>query len=970
MASAFIGRAAELRRLADLLATVREKGRPATVLIGGEAGVGKSELLTLFCEQAAAEGAQVLSGACIELGSGAIPYGPLIEALRRLVRERTEEKARELAGPAWSELAPLISDFTGAEAPVGGQGSQLSVFGAVSRLLDHIGRTTPLVLVFEDVHWADPSTLDLIAYLTRMGSDERLLLICTHRSDLERGHPVRRVLAAPQFSRGMHRISLSRFTTAEMRDLITALATEPAGPEQVARCAELADGNPYFASQLVAAGYLADPDRLPETVADMMAVRLEQLSPAAAKVVEVAAVAGRRVGDRLLGAVSELDAETLADALQECLDQLVLVEDRTERGYAFQHALLRAAAYERIADLRRRLRHEAVARALAAEAEKHSRLVPELAYHWFAAAQEPEALAWAVRAGDLAVRMRAFQEAETQYRRALELWPGVPGAAAVAGTAKLRVLTVAADAARWAGHVDQAVRWAREAIDEAAEADGDRLGELYERLGSYLWEARAVDESAEAYRAAEQHLAGGPPSAAGSRVQAALATVAVRDGQHVDGLARAKRAGELARAVRARAEEGRALNSEGLALTMLDEPDEGVRALRQGLEIAIEVDHLEDTLRAYANLGLCLEHADLLAESVEVLLDGLAKARGLGLLHTRQGGVLANNASATLTLLGRWDEAVALLDEARPEPPATETAYQLLNRAEIATARGRFDEAEGLLREVRSRPNTDARFVGPLYGCLAELALWRHDGGQAAEAVTRGLEAIAGSENVLVRLQLYAMGLRVAADGHLSRTGPQEQRPTLADVAALLDAARQTVAGHPGSPGTRLLLEQCEAEHARAASVDAAAAWRRVADGWESLERPYPMAYARFREAEAEAVARHRRATVAAGGAFAAAERLGAEPLREQIAALASRYRLDLVKPLPAPRPPLGLTDREFAVLRGIRTGRTNREIGQTLYISESTVSVHVTNLMRKLGVRNRAEAATVALREGFFAGD
>ncbi|MFC7764232.1 hypothetical protein ACFQY4_44280 [Catellatospora bangladeshensis] len=171
--------------------------------------------------------------------------------------------------------------------------------------------------------------------------------------------------------------------------------------------------------------------------------------------------------------------------------------------------------------------------------------------------------------------MRAFQEAETQYRRALDLWPGVPDAAAVAGTAKLRVLTVAADAARWAGHVDQAVRWAREAIDEAAGADGDRVGELYERLGSYLWEARAVDESAAAYRAAEQHLADGPPSAAGSRVQAALATVAVRDGQHVDGLARAKRAGELARAVRARAEEGRALNSEGLALTMLDEPDEG-----------------------------------------------------------------------------------------------------------------------------------------------------------------------------------------------------------------------------------------------------------------------------------------------------------------------------------------------------------------------------------------------------------
>lgn len=968
MASAFIGRAAELGRLADLLAAVHDEHRPATVLLGGEAGVGKSELLARFSEQAQAAGAQVLSGACIELVSGAIPYGPLIDALRRLVRERTEEKAQELAGPAWTELARLISDFTGAEAPVGGQGSQLSVFGAVSRLLDHIGRTAPLVLIFEDVHWADPSTLDLIAYLTRMGSDERLLLICSHRSDLDRGHPLRTLLAVPQFSRGVQRVSLSRFTTAEMRALITALAPGQAGPEQVARCAELADGNPYFAAQLVAAGHLADPECLPETVTDMMSARLDQLGAAAAKVVEVAAVAGRRVDDRLLGAVAELAGGTLDDALQECLDQRVLVEDRAEQAYAFQHALLRATAYARLTQPRRRRLHEAVALALTADVAAQPRLVPELAYHWSAAGREPQALEWAVRAGDLAVRMRAFQEAESQYRRALELWR-VPDAAAVAGTPVVRVLAVAADAARWAGHVDQAVRWARQAISEAGDADGDRLGELYERLGSYQWEARAAAESASSYRAAERHLAGGPPSAVGSRVQAALATAAVREGRHSEGLVRARRAVELARAVGARAEEGRALNSEGLALTMLDETADGVAALRSALDIAIEVDHLEDMLRAYGNLGLCLEHAGLLTDSVEVLVEGLDKARDLGLLHTRQGGVLANNASATLTLLGRWDEAVALLDEVRPEPPATETVYQQLNRAEIATARGRFAEAEGLLTEVRSRPNADPRFVGPLYVCLAELALWRDERGRAREAVEHGLEAINGCENALVRLQLYATGLRVAADGHLCRTGPQEGRPALAEVAAQLAAARQAAAGHTASPDVALLLGQCEAEHDRAAGAVAAGAWQRIAEGWAALDRPYPRAYALYRDAETEAAARHRGAVTAARGAYTIAAELGAEPLLAQVRALAARHRLDLAEQPAPPRPPLGLTEREFQVLQGVCAGRTNREIARTLVIAESTVSVHVTNLMRKLGARSRTEAAAVAQRAGICAG-
>jgi tetratricopeptide (TPR) repeat protein len=706
MVPAFVGRAAESRQLEDLLVEAENRS-PATVMLDGEAGVGKTRLLQEFATKAEATGAFVLAGNCIPLGEGAIPYGPLTEALRLLVRQNGLPQAQKLAGPAWSKLASLIVDFTGdGEPPAGMPGSQIRVFGAVSRLLDHIGRHAPLALIFEDVHWADPSTLDLISYLTRTKSDQRMMLVCSYRSGLPPEHALRIMLAEPEFTRRTHRISLSRFTDAELRSFVLTLVTEPVSPERMERYIELSEGNPYFAEQLVTADDPASAIlRVPESLNEIMLIRLAKLSGAATQVVRVAAVAGRRVSDSLLATVIE-DEASLDDALWECLDQrILLVEDRIDEAYVFQHALLREAAYNTVSPRERRRLHAAMAEALTPDIDEHPRLLPELAHHWFAADRAPEALAAAVRAGALAIRMRAFQEAETQYRRALELWPGMPDAEAVAGVAREGVLRMAADAARWAGHVHRAVGWSRQAISEAdPDADPARVGELYERLGSYLWEAGAVGDSVEACRQAHRLLVGRPPTAVSSRVQSALATAAVRDGQHTEALRLARCAAEEARSVGARPEEGRALNSAGLALSMLGQPDEGEALLRASLRIATEVEHLEDMLRAYGNLGVCLARSGRLAVAVDVQLAGLEKARSLGVLHTRQGGVLANNAGAVLFLLGRWDEAVALLDEVLLHRPLSETLYQRLTKAEIDLAGGRFEEADHLLDGVRRHP--------------------------------------------------------------------------------------------------------------------------------------------------------------------------------------------------------------------------------------------------------------------------
>jgi tetratricopeptide (TPR) repeat protein len=862
MAHVFVGRESEARQLEALLAGARDRV-PATVMLHGAAGIGKTRLLNEFVEKARAAGAFVLVGGCVPLGDGAIPYGPLTDALRLLVRRHGPRQAQELAGPAWSELAGLIVNFTdGVAPPTGMPGSQIRVFGAVSRLLDHIGATSPVVLVFEDIQWADPSTVDLIAYLTRTKTDQRMMLVCSYRSGLPPDHPLRALLAEPEFSRRTCPIHLGRFVGAGLRQLVTTLVTGTVGPERIERYIELSEGNPYFVEQLVTTDDPTRPAlRVPESLHEIMLVRLDRLSETAVRVVRAAAVAGRRVSDRLLAAVIP-DEAVLDAALRECLDhRILLVDDQVDDGYAFEHALLRETAYDTVSPRERRRLHAAMAEALSRDVDEQPRLLPEIAHHWFAADRRPEALVSAVHAGTLAVHMHAFREAEVQYRRALELWPRLPDAEAVAGVTREHLLRMAADTARWAGHVDSAVRWARQAVAEADPAtDPSRTGELHERLGSYLWEAGRFAESVEAYHHAHELLTDRSPSAARARTRSALATAAVRDGRHKEALDLAERAVEEARSVGVRPEEGRALNSAGLALTMLGEPDAGEAALRESLRIAAEVDHIEDLLRAYGNLGVCLEHAGRMTDAVQAMLEGRDKARSLGVLRTRQAGVLDNNAGVALFRLGRWDEAADVLDEVLLYHPLSETLYPRLTRAELEVARGRFDAADRLLDGVRTQPNADPRFIASLYHCLAELAIWRADPAAARKAVTHGIEVVARTEDTRALLQLCAIGLRIAADGASPRAGsPEEEDPgdlsTRDWSAALITSARAAGDKHAEDSESAVLTRTCVAEERRLHGGDTATLWREVAAAWSGLVQPYPRAYALMRESEAAAEA-------------------------------------------------------------------------------------------------------------------
>lgn len=990
----FVGRAEELARLARLLTSAGD-GTPRTVVIWGEAGVGKSRLLREFTRQVKETGGQVLFGSCVALGIGVIPYAPLIDALRRLVRELGEEKVRDLAGSAYAGIAGLMSDFSDTAYDVAGPAeepkSELRVFGAVYRLLERLGVDGPAVLVLEDLQWADPSTLDLVAYLARAQINERVLLACSYRSSgLHPRHPLRTLVAELDMARRVRRLEVSRFTRTEVRAFLRDATGAEVSYEVVDRIFDLSDGNAFFVEELVAAGFAAGAPGsvvrpVPTSLRDLLLARVELLGADARHVMRVAATAGRRVSHRLLATVVDLDERRLLEAVRECVEDQMLVTDPEDDTYVFRHALLREAVHQDLLPGERVRLHHDMATALTSDAglsyAEDLTVAAELSYHWYEAGAFAEAVVTAVHAGDMAIRVRAFAEAERQYQRALELWSSFAAADAPSGVSRERVLTSAADAARWAGHVDRAVELVRKAVAEVDVAAGPgRAGELHERLGRYLWEAGDTGGSQQAYLKAGLLLADAPPSAAAARVLARRAFVEVRNARYVEALRLGEEGVTMARAVAAPVEEGRALNTLGVALTMTGRLDDGVAALRTALRIAEAADQLEDLYSAYGNLTYVLENAGHVEESAAVALDGLGHARRFGLEHTRGGAWLANNAAAILVLLGRWDEATELLIGVLTNRPVSESLYPPLTLAEIHVARGRFDDAEPLLATVRAsaRASREPQLIGSLYACLTEQAIWQRDQPAARAAVDEGLAVIGESEHLIGVLRLCALGLRVEVDewlrlSMLPRTTDEERERTRSAIDML--TARAEKLGSPDDrstlPDVEALTLLCSAERARA-SFDGQLRpeqWVAVGNSWLSLRRPYPTAYALWRAAESAAGQDKSGTTTWARTAHRIALSLGAGPLRQEIEALARRARVDLAEEaVPSPRPPVpadpfNLTRRERQVLSLLCEGYSNRMIAGTLFISDKTASVHVSNIMSKLGVSSRGEAAALANR-------
>jgi ATP/maltotriose-dependent transcriptional regulator MalT len=980
----FVGRTQQLAQLRQLLASAAA-GQPQVALVGGEAGVGKTRLV----EQLTAtrgQGARVLHGGCVPLGEEGVPFAPVVEALRDLADQLDPAELEAVAGPARQELSRLLPDLArvgeaaAGPAVVGAGQGQGRLFELLLGVVERLAANAPLLWVMEDLHWADRSTRNLVAYLATCLRSGRVLLVGTFRSDeLHRRHPLRQVLGELARNRRVQRLQLARFTRAELAEQLAGLLGADPPTRLVDDIYTRSEGNPFFTEELVLAG--ADPGVLPPSLQEVLLTRVVRLSPGTQQVLRVAAAAGPGATQPLLAAVASMDDQQLLEGLREAVDQQLLLPEPGGAGYLFRHALLAEAVYsELLAGERVRL-HTALAGALEAGLEAGdapASRAARLAHHWSAAGDQPRALSASLQAAAAAQRVYAFAEAQLQLERVLGLWDQVPDAAELVGMDRVSLRSRCAEAAYAAGDPARAAELVREAlalVDEARQPQ--RAGLLHEQLARclrMLGDPAALDAQQEAVR-----LVPPEPSVERARVLCSLAHYLEIVDRFAETTAPAAEAIAIAEQVGAHAEEADARTALGTALVNLGDVDAGIAELEAAQRLAQEAGEVIVMLRATLNRSDVLLVAGHLHEAATVALDGIKQARRLGLARHFQP-ILTGNATEALLALGRWDQAEQVSRQALETTPSDAVSVHLsLARAALELGRGDLDRAQARLQAAQRllpAPIAEAQRAGPLFCGLAELAVWRGHLDQAKQLVAEAMPLV--EANPRYAAPLYALGVRVEADrAELARARhPGQPTPDDGTATALLERLDQADAGPAAAiPELAAWHATATAERTRRDGRPDPAAWAATAAEWERLGRPYRVAYAGFRQAEALLTATGDRdaATKVLGRAVAITGRLGARLLDTEIKALARRARLDIdpagtAAPAAGPATPaaqFGLTPREVEVLALVAAGRSNRQIAQALFISPKTASVHVSNLLAKLGVAGRVEAATIAHRLG-----
>jgi DNA-binding CsgD family transcriptional regulator len=993
-----VGRDAEAARLRAALDQAAG-GRPAIVMVAGEAGVGKTRLVTDLTGRAAELGAVALSGGCLDVGDGVLAYAPLVEALRPLVGLLDSAELERVLGGARGELARVVPELGPPAGPAPTRPGEAPLaptrlFELLLGVLHRLAESRPVLLVVEDLHWADQSTRDLLGFLVR-NLRGGVALVLTYRSDeLHRRHPLRPFLAELDRSGRAERLELERLGRRDLAELLAGILDEPAPPALVGEILARSEGNPSFAEELLAAHL--DGTRLPLALRDLVLARVQALSEPAQRVLEVAAVAGTRVDHELLAAVVGQDAEQLVWLLREAVTRHVLGVDEATGTYVFRHALVQEAIYDDLLPVQRGPLHAAYARALErriaqrghapgagdATAVEHGRL----AYHWYAAHELGPALLASVKAGQAAEAASALAEALGHYERALALWDQAPNAAAESPLDRGTLLHRAAETANLAGYDDRAIGLGRLALDRVdPAAEPLRAGALLERLARYHWTAADTPRAMAAVEQAVAIIPPEPPSEELARALAAHAQLLMLLGRHAQARARGEEAVAVASQVGARAVEGHALTTLGTCLGILGHIEEGTADLEQGLGIARELTAVDDLGRGHANLATVLDQAGRSAEAAEVFLAGAEAVRQHGALG-RYGGNLLPDAAIALLGLGRRAEAERLLDQAFDldlRSPGLR-ARALTVRGTLRLRTGDLAAAEADLGQVLDEAPAplDPQNAAPVYGGLAEAALWDGRLADARAAAADGLELLAAAEEPYWMSELCRTALAVeaaVAEQARARHGDADEQAARERAGGLLDRL-QAVTAAPGVAPTPVVAASrrtAEAEWSRVTGPSDPGRWQAAAEAWEALGYPWQAGHARWRQAEALLAQGAPRpdAAAALAEAWAQADGFGARLLVAEVESLARRARIDLPRAAggeaaaePAAGEPsvtdeLGLTPREREVLALVADGRTNRQIAEALFISNKTASVHVSNILAKLGVANRGEAAAVAHR-------
>jgi DNA-binding NarL/FixJ family response regulator len=984
-AGKLVGRAAEFGRLTRLLDQAAAS-TPVVALVSGDAGMGKTRLVAEVASAAAGQGFMVLSGRCAELGDS-VPYLPLADALRNA---STGQAAPALVDAIASRpvLGMLLPDGSAAEmaGEVPGMAQQ-QLFGAVLGMLGELAGQAPVLLVLEDMHWADRSSRDLLTFLSRVLHRERIAVIATYRTDdLHRGHPLRAVAAELARLPSVTAVEVGPLGDEAMAEHLTALALSLPGPRHPApsplEAASLetiirrAEGNAYYAEELLAASTCGSD--LPAGLADLLLARLQRLSPNGQRVVHAAAVAGRRVEDDLVRLACGLDGPEYEEGVREAVAHQLLVPDG-EQGYAFRHALLREAAYADLLPGERTRLHARLAELLSDEVRLSS--VPgtaaELAHHSLASHDIPGGFSASVRAGKEADRLAAPAEAHRHYDQALALWDRVPDPEKLAGMQRGWLAFYSATNAAASGDLHRAVHQLHALLAYVGLADDPVLvNRANERLAYYELDLGDRKEAVAAALAAIEALPEDPPRWERARAMATYAQTLLTADDLSPAEEWALRARDSARAAEAPSVEADALVTLGLLDERAGRPAAAVDVFTLANRQARDAGVLGVRLRAAFELArMHLESGDLVQANATAH-EGLERAEEAGLGLAPYGLDLQYIHYLAHFSDGDWDHAQAIADGFPVRVTTDREAVLSAMALFIDVARGNPTVAD---RRTWLEPfwaeEEFSEYIAR--GLIAEHALWQGDTetalAEVAACIRIELAWLRGYGPPLIRVA--AIGLAAQADRATQArvTGDEvAEQAAVEGARELIDIARRGAA-YPRRPNWvlgrdgRAWLARAEAEWRRAQGDNDPAAWLAVLETFGPAF-VYEAARTRWRLAEALLEAGQRdEAQEEWRQAMDAAERLGARPLRKALNDLGRRGRLsrDQEHGYRAVGPLGRLTAREQEVLRLLAMGRSNREIAAELFISPKTASVHVSNILAKLRAGSRTEAAAIAHAEG-----
>jgi DNA-binding SARP family transcriptional activator/tetratricopeptide (TPR) repeat protein len=697
--SAFVGRGDELEVLRAAWRDARA-GRRRLVLVAGEPGIGKTRLTSEVANEVHADGT-VLYASCQE--EALVTYEPFVEALRHYARTTPVDVAA--LGPGGAELARLIPELAGdtpAPAPSADpETRRYLLFEAVSALLAAASAQAPLLLILDDLHWADRATLHLLRHVTRDSREAALLIVGTYRdAEVDAAHPLAALLADLRRERRFERVSLRGLVAGDVGALIAAHAGHEAPAALTGTVHEQTAGNPFFVAEvlrhLIETGVLFEsggrwvsalrPEEIgvPEGVKEVLARRLARLSAECREALVDAAVLGRDFCFEVLCEMRGADEDALIAALEDAVTAQLVVE-RPGPSYAFSHALVRETLYGGLSERRRQRLHVRAAAAIEA-VEGETEVAPLAVHHRLAgsAGDAAKAIDYSLRAGAQARELSAWDETAEHWEGAVTVMAREGGRAEERGRLLLAladVMVVAGDLGRQIGYLEQALALFEESGDDERAAQAhSRLGMAHSLIDSIYGEHLDIARAFRHFDAARRVLDQGPVRKARGHLDTGVST----------------------------------------AMTYALRMPEGLEAARRGMDIAEQVGDELLWAGAAEAYGWHLIASGDLSEGLAV------EERAFEVADRAQRSFLAwmgMNILGQLTWgLGAPDEAQPFFERQIDVPYAGKTAY----RRQVADGIGRCHASRGELTEAR-RLLSDARPTWITHSLKPLLDLWDGD---------------------------------------------------------------------------------------------------------------------------------------------------------------------------------------------------------------------------------------------------